>query len=1067
MFRLQKQILDIRYHDEENARPFQDRLRHVYYGKIVSEMESVLKKHDADQSIFRINSLEVDLGEVFEEEFDSEWPRRFRERFEDELVKRLQLIRSEKGSAHDAQIPIRKKQAEIFEYYLLHGVLPWNADGKSNPSLMAEELLNHHVDDLIRVLRKHGGREKVIRRLVVQLTEKQIIRIIEAVQPTEAKFIVETVEKVDLTRKKEAFVKTDSVHFRSKLWEFVLGYILEDRGSYFNTKEFVKSTLFGMAEHFNIERNQLIIQFYRAVTRIEKEISLSMTLRRILTEIYEETTEGAETPEPEPAAGDPYGFEAVRRRTLPKGQTAYRPLTEESIQHLLEQLLFNPAYSEVIKQWLYEQADDSAFRRKISDSIRTFRQFEKLVRLIDGTHADYVVDFSKRLQENQEKERIFPATAVRFQKDKYYFVLTVLHINRGSYFTNKSFVKQVLQQLAAHYGVAYHALLATLLRAVPAQMHGLARLPEILQLLNDLEREETQTREAAEDAPGAVTPQRLMETVVLWAKRGAPPADIPAKHRTFESLWTELLEIRHIDTIWLERFFADPDHIRFLSEILSETLFEATLERFLPAETLRRVKAFHAVGAHIFPYAGQTGVDIRTFRRKQRELVFMRLYTLHKGETTAETFVGEAAVYLSGILRMAVPEFLRESIAAVRAVAPSEKNLETVLEKLEIRHRSEQGGITGLGTGAEAAVREFLAEWGTAPRISDAFQKALAATLKKLKTAGVADVAPFLQQVFTRHTFLDFIQKQANPVLLDILKAYPLRESAHFLTHLMRDIEFLLQRGDIRIQRAEEHLVRAVVYVWFAGGRKEREYAEQMFRFLADSRQMPVKPFKAALKETALALQPDLDSKVILHLATEAGSEKPEVPPAAPPAPRGPGIPYTTEKEEAPLDSMMVDNAGIVLLWPFMTTFFSRLQLTKDGVFTDDAARERGVHLLQYLAVKHTDTPEYGLALPKILCGMLPGDPVCESITVTEAEITLSESLLNGIIQQWSVLKNTSASAFRETFLSRAGMLYRREDRWELNVEEKTFDMLLDQRPWGIQIIKLPWMKDTLFTKWR
>ncbi len=94
----------------------------------------------------------------------------------------------------------------------------------------------------------------MVQRLVFQLSEKQIVRIIEAVQPTEAKFIVETVEKVDHTRRKEPFVKADSRCSSVRAcWELALRYVLEDRGSYFNTKEFAKSMLFGIADHFNQE----------------------------------------------------------------------------------------------------------------------------------------------------------------------------------------------------------------------------------------------------------------------------------------------------------------------------------------------------------------------------------------------------------------------------------------------------------------------------------------------------------------------------------------------------------------------------------------------------------------------------------------------------------------------------------------------------------------------------------------------------------------------------------------------------------------------------------------------
>ena len=41
------------------------------------------------------------------------------------------------------------------------------------------------------------------------------------------------------------------------------------------------------------------------------------------------------------------------------------------------------------------------------------------------------------------------------------------------------------------------------------------------------------------------------------------------------------------------------------------------------------------------------------------------------------------------------------------------------------------------------------------------------------------------------------------------------------------------------------------------------------------------------------------------------------------------------------------------------------------------------------------------------------------------------------------------------------------EDRITLTVEPRAFDMLLDQRPWSISIVKLPWMPLPLYVTWR
>jgi hypothetical protein len=41
-----------------------------------------------------------------------------------------------------------------------------------------------------------------------------------------------------------------------------------------------------------------------------------------------------------------------------------------------------------------------------------------------------------------------------------------------------------------------------------------------------------------------------------------------------------------------------------------------------------------------------------------------------------------------------------------------------------------------------------------------------------------------------------------------------------------------------------------------------------------------------------------------------------------------------------------------------------------------------------------------------------------------------------------------------------------RDGDWLLQVEAKTVDILLNQLPWGISMIKLPWMQRMLWIEW-
>ena len=175
------------------------------------------------------------------------------------------------------------------------------------------------------------------------------------------------------------------------------------------------------------------------------------------------------------------------------------------------------------------------------------------------------------------------------------------------------------------------------------------------------------------------------------------------------------------------------------------------------------------------------------------------------------------------------------------------------------------------------------------------------------------------------------------------------------------------------------------------------------------------------------------------------------------------------EREEEILDpeeGITVYNAGLVLLWPFLARYFSMLELANSKDFLGDAERARAIQLTQYLVTGKTEMEEWNLSLNKILCGADLNFPIEPTLDITLEEEGLSEKMLKGALQNWPKLKNTKPDTFQETFLRREGRLYKRDNRWELIVEKKAFDVLLSSLPWNISMIKLNWMTDRLVVEW-
>jgi hypothetical protein len=184
----------------------------------------------------------------------------------------------------------------------------------------------------------------------------------------------------------------------------------------------------------------------------------------------------------------------------------------------------------------------------------------------------------------------------------------------------------------------------------------------------------------------------------------------------------------------------------------------------------------------------------------------------------------------------------------------------------------------------------------------------------------------------------------------------------------------------------------------------------------------------------------------------------------------------STERSEPvsippPEADLTTDEAGLVLLWPFLERFFTHLGLLEDGDFPDQTARWRALHLLHFFATGEDGAPEHALALSKVLCAVPLPETVPFSVGLTEPEQTAATELLDAVIENWPPLKNTSICGFRQAFLRREGRLALPEDAtpmpgWRLRVERKGHDILLDQLPWGLYVVRLPWMPQPLYVEW-
>lgn len=174
----------------------------------------------------------------------------------------------------------------------------------------------------------------------------------------------------------------------------------------------------------------------------------------------------------------------------------------------------------------------------------------------------------------------------------------------------------------------------------------------------------------------------------------------------------------------------------------------------------------------------------------------------------------------------------------------------------------------------------------------------------------------------------------------------------------------------------------------------------------------------------------------------------------------------STEKKEESDKNLYINNAGLVLMQPFLKPFFINAKLADSNGKIIEPEIETAIHLLHYLCTKEEQKLESELVLEKFLCGYPINKPMQRFIALPQELKLMAEEVLQSAITHWEALKNTSPDGLRTGFLQREGKLMIEKDSCKIVVERKAQDILLDKIPWNIHLIKLPWLNNLIFVEW-
>ncbi|WP_295213455.1 contractile injection system tape measure protein [uncultured Chryseobacterium sp.] len=173
----------------------------------------------------------------------------------------------------------------------------------------------------------------------------------------------------------------------------------------------------------------------------------------------------------------------------------------------------------------------------------------------------------------------------------------------------------------------------------------------------------------------------------------------------------------------------------------------------------------------------------------------------------------------------------------------------------------------------------------------------------------------------------------------------------------------------------------------------------------------------------------------------------------------------TVQEEAIPDDGQYMLNAGLILIHPFIKTFFEHCDLL-DPKTQQLLDPELGAHLLHYIATGKTNAPECDMVFEKFLCNIPVHQPISRHVKLSRKHKIQAKNVIESVQHNWNPMKNSSVALLQNEFFQRPGKLTATDYDYTLTVERKTQDILLDKLAWGIGLVKLPWKEKFMYVNW-
>lgn len=1110
---IERQVFEVEFYSRAQAHQLQDRLIKLYNDRIMAALAVLFNRLVLPEVYVNLSELTVDIGRFSENWEDDELLESIITAVEEAL---LLLISRSSRNVPKPEFNLLNisghKPFQLLDHFLLHGSLPWWAAGDENPewSALLARLFVDFKMELKSGMLKAGKLKQVRLRMAYQFNDEAIYLVLQLIEPDHADYIRLFHSDLVLIQQEEQVVKTDIQAFKGAIWEFILDYLLIENKSFFNKLQFVEATLIRFAAHFNLSYARVLALFVQAIPTASR--GLTTDLPELLWMLSKKNN-------PETGFLNPKKYQerdhVIPHRLKSKVQREEMGLigyylcyghlpawAEDEKLHLstvagLFQEMIGSSADLAIKLIKYLGTNELARYRflmvvsgesLITGISKVFsgsgKGYAAFLYLIDKLSELFTKTDLLQIEKILASVFLTELDAAHYTDFKVgrFFAGSIPYVSAFAGLSPDQLIKQLLPAVDKAQILAFDLLLLNLLADQGFLVGGLLPNHDFYELLQQSDsaffsdswlNDHLVYRSQHSD-------KESYKVLHYFLQHGHLPGQYGFTENEAEQLFLNLSD--YIQQHWFSLDASAPILAKgALKAILNKSgrgqgktvspgdaakalgilsdLFKTSQnipDGWIVNDSqlaLRAIRHFMSTGALPSHYA---------FSNAREELALLRqlLKIANKGHQLglSEIFI-KAAFQEQAIVKLLKLVYLPEEDGEISKVlehfmdrqllnaftnwgfdhvmSNQELNILAVFSDvnenrtkafLELMAHSQlrtymarKSSIVDVlkimdrqyaaWNGEELAASKGVYYW-MAEQLQDSLEKEHLATLFK---------EFFLMQLLSKDRFTD-----ATSFFRAFLKFLSSRRDVIFRQLLEGSAS--VAAGQV-LSVAVPKLVSAEIArfskAFLAHERVEKDFLEAEFQLLS------------------------LDGSSLSE-AENSFSES---------------APFEPDFEGSGA-SFLIGNAGLVLLHPYLKTFFVNLGLVKEGKFISKRARFKAIHVLQFLMDGELEHPEHMLTLNKLLCGWPINAAVPLSISLSEAERQACEDFIAAVISMWEQMKNSSHANFRGSFLMREGLLRKEQEDWSLRVAPRAYDVLLQSLPWGYSVVNNSLMDTIIYVEW-